>query len=63
MVMTAAAVAAYRELLVETLPGPIQTEAENEAAIRKIEKLMKHGGEAEERMAGLLTILVEAFEE
>jgi HTH-type transcriptional regulator / antitoxin HigA len=63
MVMTEAAVAAYKELLVETLPGPIQSEAENEAAIRKIEKLMKDGGEAEERMADLLTVLVGAFEE
>ena len=59
--MTASA--AYKQLLAEILPAPIETEAENEAAIRKIEELIEHGGEAEEKLADLLTVLVEAFEE
>ncbi len=36
--------------------------AENDAAIRKIEELEK-GGAAERKLADLLTVLVEAFEE
>jgi HTH-type transcriptional regulator / antitoxin HigA len=54
---------AYKQLLVENLPAAIETEAENEAAIRKIEELLERGGAAEEKFADLLTVLVEAFEE
>lgn len=59
--MTASA--AYKQLLAEILPAPIETEAENDVAIRKIEELIEHGGEAEGKLADLLTVLVEAFEE
>lgn len=57
------ATAAYKELLIQTLPELIRTEAENESAIRKIEELMDRGGEAAKKMVGLLTVLVEAFEQ
>lgn len=56
------ATAAYKTLLAETAPQPIRTEAENDAAIRMIEELEK-GGAAEKKLADLLTVLVEAFEE
>ena len=59
--MTATAVS-YKELLADVLPAPIETEAQNEAALQKIEELMAHGGESEEKLADLLTVLVEAFE-
>jgi HTH-type transcriptional regulator / antitoxin HigA len=58
--MTASA--AYKTLLAETAPQAIRTEAENDAAIRRIEELEK-GGAAERKLADLLTVLVEAFEE
>jgi HTH-type transcriptional regulator/antitoxin HigA len=58
--MTASA--AYKTLLAETAPQAIRTEAENDAAIRRIEELEK-GSAAERKLADLLTVLVEAFEE
>ena len=61
--MTATAAQEYRTLLAETAPEAIHTEAENEAAIRKIEELAHKGGVAERKLIGLLTVLVEAFEE
>jgi HTH-type transcriptional regulator/antitoxin HigA len=56
------ATAAYKRLLAETAPEAIHTEAENDAAIGMIEELEK-GGAAERKLADLLTVLVEAFEE
>jgi HTH-type transcriptional regulator/antitoxin HigA len=56
------ATAAYKRLLAETAPGAIHTEAENDTAIGMIEELEK-GGAAERKLADLLTVLVEAFEE
>ncbi len=56
------ATAAYKTLLAEAAPQTIRTEAENDAAIRMIEELEK-GGAAERKLADLLTVLVEAFEE
>jgi HTH-type transcriptional regulator/antitoxin HigA len=58
--MTASA--AYKMLLAETAPQAIRTETENDAAIRKIEELEK-GSAAERKLADLLAVLVEAFEE
>jgi HTH-type transcriptional regulator/antitoxin HigA len=58
--MTASA--AYKTLLAETAPQEIRNEAENDAAIRRIEELEK-GSAAERKLADLLTVLVEAFEE
>lgn len=59
--MTATAVL-YKELLADVSPEPIETEAQNDAALQKIEELIAHGGESEEKLADLLTVLVEAFE-
>ena len=63
--MTATAARAYRALLAEAAPEAIHTEAENEAAIRKIEGLVKKGrlSVPERKLMDLLTVLVEAFEE
>jgi HTH-type transcriptional regulator/antitoxin HigA len=63
--MTATAAREYRALLMETAPEAIHTEAENEAAIRKIEELVrkKRLSIAERKLLELLTVLVEAFEE
>jgi HTH-type transcriptional regulator / antitoxin HigA len=62
MTATAATTITYKQLLAEIIPVPIETEAQNDAALQKIEELMETGGEAEERLADLLTVLVEAFE-
>jgi HTH-type transcriptional regulator / antitoxin HigA len=63
--MTAATAREYKTLLMETVPTAIHTEAENEAAIRKIEDLTQRGrpSAAEKTLIELLTVLVEAFEE
>jgi HTH-type transcriptional regulator / antitoxin HigA len=63
--MTATAAREYQALLMETVPGAIHTEAENEAAIRKIEELTRKKALslAERKLLELLTVLVEAFEE
>ncbi len=63
--MIGAARKQYKALLVETVPTAIRTEAENEAAIRKLEELTfkANPSVAERELADLLTVLVEAFEE
>jgi HTH-type transcriptional regulator/antitoxin HigA len=63
--MTATAAREYKALLMETVPEAIHTEAENEAAIEKIEELAnkKRLSIAERKLLELLTVLVEAFEE
>ncbi len=63
--MTATAARAYKALLAETAPEVIHTEAENEAAIRKIEGLVNKArlSVPERKVMDLLTVLVEAFEE
>ena len=62
--MTATAAQEYKTLLAEIAPEEIRTEAQNEAAIRKIEELTGKGRVtvAEKKLIGLLTVLVEAFE-
>jgi len=58
---------AYANLLVEYLPGVIQTEAENEKALAVVLQLMKKGERGrspeESRLLELLVTLVENFEE
>lgn len=58
---------AYANLLVEYLPGVIQTEAENEKALAIVLQLMKKGERGrspeESRLLELLVTLVEDFEE
>ncbi|MGA7924902.1 MAG: helix-turn-helix domain-containing protein [Candidatus Sulfotelmatobacter sp.] len=63
--MIATAAGTYKALLAETAPEAIHTEAQNEAAIRKIEELVKKGRVSvpERKLMDLLTVLVEAFEE
>jgi len=55
----------YGDLLRKVLPRPIQTEEENERAIALLEQLdeRENPSPEEEQLAGLLTILVEDFEE
>lgn len=56
----------YASLLSSTLPGVIRSEAENERCIRRLEELDRKGNRmsaAERRMADLLTLLIEDFEE
>lgn len=57
----------YGELLVQYLPGVIQSEDENEKALKMILSLMKKGetgrSPEETRLLELLTTLVEDFEE
>jgi HTH-type transcriptional regulator/antitoxin HigA len=58
---------AYADLLVEYLPGVIQTEKENERALEMAARLMQKGennlSPEEERLLDLLTTLIEDFEE
>jgi HTH-type transcriptional regulator / antitoxin HigA len=65
--MSAAAVRSeYAALLSSTLPAVIRSEAENERCIRRLEELDRKGrrmSAAERRMAELLTLLIEDFEE
>jgi HTH-type transcriptional regulator / antitoxin HigA len=63
--MTATATQEYKTLLAEIAPEEVRTEAQNEAALRKIEELTNKGRVtvAERKLIGLLTVLVEAFEE
>ena len=63
--MTATAAGTYKALLAETTPEAIHTEAENEAALRKIEEFVNKGrlSVPERKLMELLTVLVEAFEE
>jgi HTH-type transcriptional regulator / antitoxin HigA len=56
----------YAALLSSTLPAVIRSEAENERCIRLLEELDRKGSHisaAERRMAELLTLLIEDFEE
>ena len=56
----------YAALLSNTLPAVIGTEAENERSIAALEELDRKGSRmtpAERRMAQLLTLLIEDFEE
>ena len=56
----------YASLLRSTLPAVIRSEAENDRCIRLLEELDGKGGRmsaAERRMAELLTLLIEDFEE
>lgn len=56
----------YAALLSSTLPAVIRSEAENERCIRRLEELDRKGSRmsaAERRMADLLTLLIEDFED
>ena len=56
----------YASLLTSALPAVIRTEAENERYIAMLEELDRKGSRmsaAERRMAELLTLLIEDFEE
>ncbi len=56
----------YAALLSNTLPAVIRSEAENERYIRALEELDRKGNRlsaAERRLADLLTLLIEDFEE
>ncbi len=65
--MSASAVRAeYASLLSNTLPSVIRSEAENERQAAMLEELDRKGNRmsaAERRMAELLTLLIEDFEE
>lgn len=55
----------YAELLARTLPKVIETEEENEHYLKLLEELDSRQGQltsAEERLADLLTLLIEEFE-
>jgi HTH-type transcriptional regulator / antitoxin HigA len=63
---TATARPDYATLLAQTLPGIIRSEKENERYIALLEDLDRKGAKltaAEERLAKLLTLLIEDFEE
>jgi HTH-type transcriptional regulator / antitoxin HigA len=56
----------YAALLANALPAVIRSEAENERCIRALEELDRKGSRmstAERRLAELLTLLIENFEE
>ena len=57
----------YGELLLDVLPQKIETEEENERYLKIIEQMIDKGTESlspeEDRLFGLLTTLVENFEE
>ncbi len=56
----------YAELLARTLPGVIHSEEENERCIAILEELERRGKKlsaAETKLAELLTLLIEDFEE
>ena len=65
--MSASAVRSeYASLLTSALPAVIRSEAENERLIAMLEELDRKGSRlsaAERRMAELLTLLIEDFEE
>ncbi|HLW84038.1 MAG TPA: hypothetical protein VKR60_02415 [Candidatus Sulfotelmatobacter sp.] len=65
--MSASAVRSeYASLLTSALPTVIRSEAENERYIARLEELDRRGSRmsaAERRMAELLTLLIEDFEE
>jgi HTH-type transcriptional regulator/antitoxin HigA len=56
----------YRKLLTRSLPKVIETEGENEACVQLLEKLDERSEQltpAEKKLAQLLTLLIEDFEE
>ena len=56
----------YRRLLARSLPKVVETQEENEACTRLLEKLDERGEQltaAEKKLAELLTLLIEDFEE
>jgi len=56
----------YAALLASALPAVIRSEAENERCIRALEELDRKGtriSAAERRLAELLTLLIENFEQ
>lgn len=59
--------AKYAELLTEFMPAVINTDEENEAALRKLDRLIAKGERnwtrAEARIFDLLSLLVERFED
>ena len=66
--MTALAVKTpeYARLLAQTLPGVIHTEDENDrfiAALEKLERRSRNWSPAEAKLAELLTLLIENFED
>jgi HTH-type transcriptional regulator/antitoxin HigA len=64
--MSQSANSEYASLLSSALPAAIRSEAENERCIRLLEDLDRKGSRmsaAERRMAELLTLLIEDFEE
>ena len=66
--MTALAVKTpeYARLLAQTLPSVIHTEDENErfiATLEKLERRSRHWSPAEAKLAELLTLLIENFED
>ena len=64
--MSASAIRDYAALLSSTLPAVIRSEAENERCIAALDELDRKGNRmtaAERRMADLLTLLIEDFEE
>lgn len=63
---TSAVRSEYAALLASALPSVIRSEAENERCIRALEELDRKGSRmsaAERRLAELLTLLIENFEE
>jgi HTH-type transcriptional regulator / antitoxin HigA len=63
---TSAVRSQYASLLTSSLPGVIRNEAENERYIARLEELDRKGSRmsaAEQRLAELLTLLIEDFEE
>jgi len=57
---------AYADLLVETMPGVIRNERENEQALEVAGRLIKKGSKRspeESRLLDLISTLIEAFEE
>ena len=65
MAVTTINEAAYRKLLVRTLPRVIETEADNERMIAELEKLDTRERpltREEEKLAELMTVLIQQFE-
>jgi HTH-type transcriptional regulator / antitoxin HigA len=63
---TSAVRSQYASLLTSSVPGVIRNEAENERYIARLEELDRKGSRmsaAEQRLAELLTLLIEDFEE
>ena len=57
----------YGKLLIDTLPGAIESEEENERVLAVVENLMRRGesnlSPEEDRLLRMLVVLVEDFEE